>query len=139
MDPIVSCPDCGTKNKISQAPSGQIPVCGKCTNQLPWLVEASDASFDDEVSAGVLVVADFWAPWCGPCRIVSPVLDELAKENRGSLKVVKLNVDNNPVVARKFNIRGIPTLVFFKDGDVVDTVVGALPKATLASKIAALA
>ena len=109
-------------------------------SQQAVLVTVSDASFDQDVLQSDLpVLVDLWAPWCSPCRLIAPIVDKLAKEYAGRLKVAKLNVDNNPVVARKFNIRGIPTLVFFKDGDVVDTVVGALPKAALAGKVAALA
>lgn len=82
-----------------------------------------------------LVLVDFWAVWCGPCRMVAPIVDEIAKEYEGKLKVFKLNTDENPDVAGKYKIMGIPTLMFFKNGQIVDQVVGAVPKAQLKSKI----
>ncbi|MEN8264949.1 MAG: thioredoxin [Nitrospirota bacterium] len=85
-----------------------------------------------------LVMVDFWATWCGPCKIVAPVVEELAKEYEGKVNFVKVNTDENQDLATRFNIRGIPTLMFFKDGDVKDQVVGAVPKAQLKSKIDSL-
>jgi len=82
-----------------------------------------------------LVLVDFWAVWCGPCRMVAPIVDELAKDYAGKLKVVKLNTDENPDIAGKYQIRGIPTLMFFKGGQTVDQVVGAVPKAQLKTKV----
>lgn len=96
----------------------------------------TDASFEAEVLKSDLpVLVDFWAPWCGPCRMVAPVVDEIAKQYEGEVKVVKLNTDENPNVASKYGIRSIPTLMIFKGGDRVDTVVGAVPKATLAETL----
>ena len=96
----------------------------------------TDASFDQDVlQCDVPVLVDFWAPWCGPCRMVAPIVDEIAKEVEGRIKVVKLNTDENPNVASQYGIRSIPTLMVFKGGQKVDTVVGAVPKTTLASTI----
>jgi thioredoxin 1 len=100
------------------------------------VIEVSDASFktDIEQHQGVVMV-DLWAEWCGPCRMVAPIVEALATEYEGRLKVAKLDVDANPETAQRFNVRSIPTMLFFKDGKVVDSVVGALPKAALAQRI----
>jgi len=96
----------------------------------------TSATWDQEVlKAPGLVLVDFWAVWCGPCRMVAPIVDELAKDYAGKLKVVKLNTDENPDIAGKYQIRGIPTLMFFKGGQTVDQVVGAVPKAQLKTKV----
>lgn len=93
------------------------------------LTELSDASFEAEIlQSSTPVLVDFWAPWCGPCRVVGPIVEELAQQYQGRIKVAKMNVDNNPVTPSKYGIRGIPTLILFKNGEAVDQIVGAVPK-----------
>ncbi|MCU0534522.1 MAG: thioredoxin [Hydrococcus sp. Prado102] len=97
----------------------------------------SDATFKQEVlESKVPVLVDFWAPWCGPCRMVAPVVDEIATQYEEKVKVVKLNVDDHAQIATQFGVRSIPTLILFKDGQQVDTVVGAVPQTTLANVLA---
>jgi thioredoxin 1 len=99
-------------------------------------IAVTDASFEQDVLKSDLpVLIDFWAPWCGPCRMVAPIVDEIAKEFAGRVKVFKLNTDENPNVASQYGIRSIPTLMIFKGGEKVDTVVGAVPKSTLSTTI----
>jgi thioredoxin 1 len=99
-------------------------------------VAATDATFDDEVlKSESLVLVDFWAPWCGPCRLVAPVLEEIAGENTGKVKVVKVNVDENPGVSQRYGIRSIPTMMFFKGGSQVDTLIGAAQKQHIQEKV----
>lgn len=103
------------------------------------IVDLTSAAWDSEVlQASGLVMVDFWAVWCGPCRMVAPAIEELAKEYAGKIKVGKLNTDENPEIATKYKIMGIPTIMFFKDGQKVDQVVGAVPKPQLKAKIDAL-
>ena len=98
--------------------------------------QVTDDKFKDEVLASELpVLVDFWAPWCGPCRMVAPVVDEIAQQYEGKIKVFKLNTDENPNTASQYGIRSIPTLMIFKGGQRVDMVVGAVPKTTLASTL----
>jgi thioredoxin 1 len=99
-------------------------------------VQVTDASFKQDVlESDIPVLVDFWAPWCGPCRMVAPVVDEIAQQYEGKVKVVKLNTDENPQVASQYGIRSIPTLMIFKGGQRVDMVVGAVPKTTLANTL----
>jgi thioredoxin len=98
-----------------------------------------ERNFSEIVAATPLLLVDFWAPWCGPCRAVAPVLEELARAEAGRVVVAKVNVDEEPALAQRYGVQAIPTLLFFKDGQVVDTLVGAPPKAELARRLAALA
>ena len=102
---------------------------------LPWVVDADAGTFAAETTASVPVVVDFWAAWCGPCRMISPVLEDLAKRHAGHLKVVKVDVDANPGLASKFGAQSIPLLVVIRDGQEVDRVVGALPRAALEQRL----
>ncbi|MBT9310730.1 thioredoxin [Leptothoe kymatousa] len=98
--------------------------------------QVTDSTFEQEVLNSELpVLVDFWAPWCGPCRMVAPVVDEISEQYNGKVKVVKVNTDDNPKVASQYGIRSIPTLMIFKDGQRVDMVVGAVPKTTLANTL----
>ncbi|HNB23339.1 MAG: thioredoxin [Candidatus Melainabacteria bacterium] len=100
------------------------------------VLNVTDATFEQEVlKAEIPVLVDFWAPWCGPCKAIAPVVEDLSKEYEGRLKVVKLNTDENPKTAQAYSIRGIPSLYVFKTGQVVEQVVGAVPKSALATAI----
>jgi thioredoxin 1 len=102
-------------------------------------VEITDANFEEIVlNSSIPVLVDFWAEWCGPCRMVGPVVDELHKEYEGRAIVGKVNVDENPGISAKFGVRNIPTILFIKGGEVADKSVGAVPKAQLASKLDAI-
>ena len=98
-------------------------------------IELTDANFREELGRHPVVVVDFWAPWCGPCRVVSPVLEELASEMVGKATFAKLNVDDNPLTSQQFGIQGIPTIMVFKDGEPVDGLVGAAPKQMIEARI----
>jgi thioredoxin 2 len=128
---VVACSNCGTKNRLPAAASGA-PRCAKCQAPLPWVVDASDADFATVVDqADIPVLVDVWAPWCGPCRMVSPVLERLAGDFAGDLKLVKVNADDNPEVSRRFEVQAIPTLVLLDHGVVTDKQIGAAPAAQL--------
>jgi thioredoxin 2 len=122
---VVPCPNCGKKNRVPPAASGR-PRCAQCHQDLPWIAEANDDDFPAVVEAASLpVVVDLWAPWCGPCRMISPALEDVAGRLRGRLKLVKVNVDESPDTARRFGVQAIPTLLVFRHGQVVDRSLGA--------------
>lgn len=144
---IVTCPKCGAKNRVDESRADRMqPVCGKCGAQLSagsseapsHPIEVSDATLADELrragSAPLLV--DCWAPWCPPCRAIAPAIDQLAAESNGRYVVAKLNVDDNPRTAQQFHVDGIPALLIFKDGRLVDKLVGLQPKQAIAARLA---
>jgi thioredoxin 2 len=128
---VIACAACGKRSRVRPHPSA-VPKCSGCGAYLPWSVEADAESFAEETHAGVPVVADFWAPWCGPCRRIAPVLEDLARRNAGWLKVVRLDVDQAPRLAAEYRAMSIPLLVLMRDGVEVDRMVGARPPAELA-------
>lgn len=138
---MIRCPHCAATNRVPRAKlaQGLAPVCGRCKTALPVdraPVTVTDRTFASEVEgAAVPVLVDAWAPWCGPCRMVAPVLDELAGEMAGRVRVAKLNVDENPATAARFGIQSIPTLLLMHEGREVDRIVGAQPKAEIARRL----
>jgi thioredoxin 2 len=131
---VIRCETCGARNRVAPIDQG-VPRCPKCKSELAWLVDADGDTFEAETTASVPVVVDFWAAWCGPCRMVSPVLEQLAQSHAGHLKVVKVDVDANPGLATRFGARSIPLLVVIRDGHEVDRIVGALPRAALEQRL----
>ncbi len=133
-DPVVVCPSCGTKNRLPIAAQGH-PRCAQCKTDLPWIVDVGDDTFDEAIDTKPLVVVDLWAPWCGPCRLIAPVLQTLAAEMAGQLKIVKVNVDNSPRTAMRYRAQSIPMLLVMRGGEVIDTMIGAQPAPILRSRI----
>ena len=153
---VVTCDNCGAKNRVDEsAAAGSLrAVCGRCGAKLttqggaPETVDAgasrkpvtvTDASFAGDVlgSGARPVLLDCWAEWCGPCRMIAPALDELAAEAQGRYTIAKLNVDENPRTSAQFGVRSIPTLLIFKNGQLVERIVGAQPKQAIAARLAA--
>jgi thioredoxin 2 len=139
---ILVCPSCGAKNRA--APGRGHPRCGRCHADLSAApvaldkpVTVTERTFAAEVEqAPGAVLVDFWAPWCGPCRIVAPMLEQLARERAGRLKIAKVNVDENPALQARFGVQAIPTMALFRNGKLVDQIRGAVPKATLEQQLA---
>ncbi|MBC6459515.1 thioredoxin [Actinomadura sp. HBU206391] len=122
---VVQCGDCGRKNRVPAIADG-VPQCGDCHHPLPWIAEAGDETFGEVVEkATIPVLIDFWAPWCGPCRMVTPMLERLAKEFGGRVKLVKINVDLAPRLAQRFDVQAVPTLMVTHRGEVIARESGA--------------
>ena len=145
--PIVACPNCGTKNRVDDTRARALqPVCGKCGERLPAATASAatsgkplivtDATFaDDVLGASAPVLLDCWAPWCGPCRMIAPTIDQLAAESAGRYVIAKLNTDENPRTASEYRIDAIPTMLIFHRGQLVDRIVGLQPKQTILAKL----
>ncbi|MBX7442601.1 MULTISPECIES: thioredoxin [unclassified Arthrobacter] len=134
MEPVlISCPACGKTNRVPASAAGH-PRCGNCKADLPWIVSADDTDFTAVAeNSQVPVLVDFWAAWCGPCRMVSPVLDKLARERPGRIKLVKVDVDKSPRLSQRFEVQAIPTLMVIVDGKVAARQAGAAPANVLRS------
>jgi len=128
---VVTCPHCGRRNRVPSVADG-VPRCGNCHNSLPWIAEAGDDDFAAIAErASIPVLVDFWAPWCGPCRMVSPALEQLATERAGVIKLVKVDVDRAPALGQRFQIQAVPTLLVLRGEEVAARQAGAAPVAVL--------
>jgi thioredoxin 2 len=138
---LIRCAACGATNRVPQEKieQGLKPVCGRCKASLSVdgkPVTVTDANFSVEIEGSPLpVLLDMWAPWCGPCRMIAPVLEALAAEMAGRVRVAKLNVDENPVTAARFNVRSIPTLLVLERGREIDRIVGVQPKSEILRRL----
>ena len=128
---IVTCPNCGKRNRVAAAAAGK-PRCANCRNWLPWITAADDRDFAEIAEkASVPVLVDLWAAWCGPCRMVSPALEQLANERAGRLKLVKVDVDKAPAISQRFTVQAVPTLLVLDSGQVLARQAGAAPVTAL--------
>ena len=141
---VVDCRNCGAKNRVDEARLATSEArCGRCGEKLNANVADSkpviitDQTFEREVvqAKGQPVLVDCWAPWCGPCRMIGPILDQLAAESAGRYRIAKLNVDENPQTSARFKIASIPTMLIFKDGQLIDRLIGAQPKQVIADRL----
>ena len=138
---LIRCPSCGATNRVplEKIAQGLQPACGRCKTALPVdskPVTVTDATFAAEVEHSPLpVLLDMWAPWCGPCRLVAPVIEEIAGEMAGRVRVAKLNVDENPQTAARFGVQSIPTLLVLKGGRELDRIIGVQPKAAIVQRL----
>src|ERR1700733_14225852 len=124
---VIKCPHCGQANRVPAAAAGT-PRGGKCHQPLPWIADADDTSFGEVADAAKIpVIVDLWAPWCGPCRMVSPALEQLARDLAGQVKLVKVNVDVSPQISQRFAAQAIPTLLVLRRGQVTARPPGAAP------------
>ena len=147
---VVACSKCGANNRVDENRLADSEAkCGRCGAGLavgaadgpansdgkPQII--TDASFQQEVlqASGPPVMVDCWAPWCGPCRVVGPIMDQLAAESNGRYRIAKLNVDENPMTASRYQIASIPTMLIFKNGALVDRIVGAQPKPAIVERL----
>jgi thioredoxin 2 len=127
---IVACTNCGKKNRVPVVARG-VPRCAVCHTPLPWIVDAASDDFDGAIDADLPVLVDFWAAWCGPCRMVGPVVERIGRELAGRMKVVRLDVDQAAEIAARYGAQSIPLLVLFRDGEEIDRLVGAVPERQL--------
>jgi thioredoxin 2 len=135
VNAVVTCPVCGKRNRVPASASG-FPRCGNCRSPLPWLVEADDSDFAEVVEhSSIPVLVDFWATWCGPCRIVAPTVERIAQELAGRIKAVKVDADRAPKVSARFGVQSIPTLLVMDEGREVERTIGALPADQLMERI----
>lgn len=138
---LIHCPSCGATNRVPHERIEQRAeaVCGRCKTPLPISFEpavVTDANFVNMVEHSPLpVLLDMWAAWCGPCRMIAPVVDQLAEEMAGRVRVAKLNTDDNPMTAARFNVRSIPTLLLLRNGREIDRIVGVQPKAEIVRRL----
>lgn len=131
QDPqIAACAACGRRNRVPSVAAG-VARCAACHEPLPWMVSADDDSFEAVTAGRLPVLVDVWAPWCGPCRLVEPGVEQATQHFAGRLKTVKVNVDSAPAVAKRFAVQGVPTLLLLRDGREVARHVGAVPAAAL--------